>query len=148
MLRRGKDAVLGRKDAIAAIAAILLFQTHADAQPNAPRKYPGPQCVQPEFEVLPEAEDPKATDKLKANLYDYEVRQYNREVEAYSSCIRKYMAKAKGDAQRIQDRANQEAKRITDEANASIAVIQAQMHKAEANAKKISGTPVSKLVNR
>jgi hypothetical protein len=128
---------------------ILLYAGHADAaQTYTPSKYPGPRCGLPEFEVLPQAEDAKTPDKTKANLYDYEVRQYNREVEAYSACIRNYVAKANSDAQRIQDQANEDAKRITDNANASIAVIREQVRKATANAKKISNTPASALVGR
>ncbi|HEX4637157.1 MAG TPA: hypothetical protein VH189_13300 [Rhizomicrobium sp.] len=139
---------MGRKEAIAAATAILLCAGHAAAQTHASNTYPGPPCRPPEFEVLPQAEDAKTPDKLKANLYDYEVRQYNREVEAYSVCIRKYIAKANSDAQRIQAQANEEAKRITEKANASVAMIQAQIRKATANAKKISNTPASALVGK
>jgi hypothetical protein len=146
----------GRKAAIAAATAALLCAGHAaaqtdprtDPQTNPLSKYPGPHCGLPEFEVLPQAEDAKTPDKTKANLYDYEVRQYNREVEAYGACIRNYIAKANGDAQRIQAQANEDAKRITDNANASVAVIQAQIRKAAANAKKISNTPASALVGK
>ena len=138
----------GRKQAIAAATAILLCAGHAAAQTDPLTNYPGPRCGLPEFEVLPQAEDAKTPDKTKANLYDYEVRQYNREVEAYGACIRKYVAKANSDAQHIQDQANEDAKRITDKANASVAVIQAQVRKATANAKKISNTPASALVGK
>lgn len=139
---------MGWKVAIAAAAMILLHTGHTTAQTSAPNKYPDPRCGLPEFEVLPQAEDAKTPDKTKANLYDYEVRQYNREVEAYVACIRKYVAKADGDAQRIQAQANEDVKRITDNANASIAVIRAHIHKATANAKKISNTPASDLVRK
>ncbi len=142
----------GRKAAIAAAAAALLCAGHAaaqtDPQTDPLSKYPGPHCGLPEFEVLPQAEDAKTPDKTKANLYDYEVRQYNREVEAYGACIRNYIAKANSDAGRIQAQANEDAKRITDNANASVAVIQAQIRKAAANAKKISNTPASALVGK
>ena len=139
---------MGRREAIAAATTILLYAAPAAAQAYIPNKYPGPSCGLPEFEVLPQAEDAKTPDKTKANLFDYEVRQYNREVEAYNVCIRKYVAKANSDAQRIQDQANEEAKRITDNANASIAMIRAQIRKATANAKKISNTPASALVKK
>ena len=135
-----------RMEAIAAATAILLYAGQAAGQ--APNKYPAPRCGLPEFEVLPEAEDAKTPDKTKANLYDYEVRQYNREVEAYTACIRNYVAKANRDAQGIQAQANEDVKRITDNANASIAIIQAQIRKATANAKKISNTPPSALVGK
>ena len=146
----------GRKEVIAAAIAILLCAGHAaaqtdprtDPQTNPLSKYPGPHCGLPEFEVLPQAEDAKTPDKTKANLYDYEVRQYNREVEAYNVCTRNYIAKANSDAQRIQAQANEEAKRITDNANASVAMIRAQIRKAMANAKKISDTPASALVGK
>jgi hypothetical protein len=139
---------VGRKEAIAAVTTILLYASHAVAQTSTPDKYPGPHCALPEFEVLPEAEDAKTPDKTKANLYDYEVRQYNREVEAYSVCIKNYIAKANSDAQTIQAQAAEEAKRITDNANASIAAIRAQIRSATANAKKISNTPASSLVGK
>jgi len=139
---------VGRKYAIAAAAAILLYAGPAAAQTHPPDKYPGPHCGLPEFEVLPQAEDAKTPDKMKANLYDYEVRQYNREVEAYGLCIRRYIAKANGDAQRIQSQAAEEAKRITDNANASVAVIRSQIRKAAANARKISNTPATALVGK
>ena len=138
----------GRKAAIAAATAALLCAGHAAAQTYTQNKYPGPHCGLPEFEVLPQAEDAKTPDKTKANLYDYEVRQYNREVEAYNVCTRNYIAKANSDAQRIQAQANEEAKRITDNANASVAMIRAQIRKAMANAKKISDTPASALVGK
>jgi hypothetical protein len=139
---------VGRREAIAAATTILLCASHAAAQIYTPNKYPGPRCGQPEFEVLPEAEDAKTPDKTKANLFDYEVRQYNREVKAYSVCIRNYIAKANSDAQRIQAQANEDAKRITDNANASIAMIQAQIRKATVNAKKISNTPANALARK
>ncbi len=139
---------MGRKEAIAAVTTILLCAGHAAAQTYTPNKYPGPRCGPPEFEVVPQAEDAKTPDKTKATLFDYEVRQYNREVNAYSVCIRNYIAKANSDAQRIQTQANEDAKRITDNANASIAMIQAQIRKATANAKKISNTPASTLVGK
>jgi hypothetical protein len=139
---------VGRKEAIAAAIAILLYAGHAAAQTHAPNKYPGPRCGLPEFEVLPQAEDAKTPDKTKANLFDYEVRQYNREVNAYSVCIRNYIAKANSDAQRTQAQANEDAKRIMDNAKASIAMIRAQIRKATANAKKISNTPASALVGK
>ena len=137
-----------QKCAIAAVATIFLSASHAAAQTRAPHEYPGPHCAPPEFEVLPQADDAKTPDKMKSNLYDYEVRQYNREVEAYSVCIRKYIVKANSDAQRIQAQAAEEVKRITDDANASVAVIRAQIRKATANAKKISNTPASALVGK
>ena len=127
--------------AIAAAAIVLLPPGQGNAQTFVLSKYPGPRCGVPEFEVLPQAEDPKTPDQAKASLYDYEVRQYNREVEAYGACMRNYIAKANRDAQQIQTQANDEVKRITDNANASIAVIQAQIRKATADAKKISNTP-------
>ena len=141
---------MGRKEAIAAAATILLYAGQAAALTYTPaaNKYPGPRCGLPEFEVLPQAEDAKTPDKTKANLYDYEVRQYNREVAAYNLCIRLYIAKANSDAQRIQAQANEDAKRITDNANASIAMIRAEIRKATANAKKISNTPVSALAGK
>ena len=139
---------MGRKEAIAAAIAILLYAGHAAAQTHAPNKYPGPRCGLPEFEVLPQGEDAKTPDKTKANLFDYEVRQYNREVNAYSVCIRNYIAKANSDAQRTQAQANEDAKRIMDNAKASIAMIRAQIRKATANAKKISNTPASALVGK
>lgn len=139
---------MGWNEAIAAATAILLFAGQAVAQTHAPNKYPGPHCALPEFEVLPQAEDAKTPDKMKANLYDYEVRQYNREVEAYTVCMRNYVAKANRDAQGIQAQANQDVKRITDNANASIAIIQAQIRKATADVKKISNTPASALVGK
>lgn len=137
-----------RKEAIAAVTTILLCAGQAAAQSYTLNKYPGPHCGLPEFEVLPQAEDAKAPDKTKANLYDYEVRQYNREVVAYSVCVRNYIAKANSDAQRIQAQANEDAKRITDNANASIAMIRAQIRKATENAKKISNIPASALVRK
>jgi len=137
-----------RKQAIAAATTILLFAGHAAAQTYTSNRYPSPRCGLPEFEVLPQAEDAKTPDKTKANLFDYEVRQYNREVEAYNVCIRKYIAKANSDAQRIQAQANEDVKRITDKASASIAMIRAQIRKATANAKKISNTPPSALVGK
>jgi hypothetical protein len=139
---------MGRKEAIAAATMILLNAGYAIAQTYAPNKYPNPRCELPEFEVLPQAEDSKTPDKMKANLYDYEVRQYNREVEAYGACIRNYIAKADRDAQRIQAQANEDVKRITDNANASIAMIRAHIRKAATNAKKISNTPASALVGK
>ena len=139
---------MGRKEAIAAATMILLHAGYATAQTYAPNKYPNPRCGLPEFEVLPQAEDSKTPDKTKASLYDYEVRQYNREVEAYGTCIRNYIAKADHDAQGIQAQANEDVKRITDNANASIAMIRAHIRKATANAKKISNTPASALVGK
>jgi len=147
--------------AIAAAAAILLLhtasagaQTNPPATPpanlpaNFPDKYPGPRCAAPEFEVLPQAEDPKTPDQAKTSLHDYEVRQYNREVDAYDACMRNYIAKANRDAAQIQAEANEAVKRITDSAKASIATIQAQIRKATANARKISNTPASALVGQ
>jgi hypothetical protein len=139
---------VGRKEAMTAATILLLYAGHAAAQPHTPNKYPGPRCGLPEFEILPQAEDAKTPDKTKANLYDYEVRQYNREVEAYNVCIRNYIAKANSDAQRIQAQANEDAKRIIDNANSSIAMIRAQIRKATANAKKISNTPANALVGK
>jgi hypothetical protein len=132
------------------VAAIVIFlcANHAGAQAHTPNAYPGPRCPQPEFEVLPQAEDAKTPDKLKSNLYDYEVRQYNREVDAYTACIRKYIAKANSDAERVQSQAAEAAKRITDNANASVAIIRTQIRKATADAKKVSNTPASALVGR
>ena len=140
--------------ATAAAMAILLHAGCAAAQTNSltssaanfPTKYPGPHCAAPEIEVLPQAEDPKTPDAAKASLKDYEVRQYNREVEAYGACMKNYIARAKGDAARIQAEADAEVKRITDSAHASIAVIQSQIRQAQANAKKLSSTPASALV--
>ena len=137
---------------MAAAAAILLHAAGAGAQTNAPlnfpAKYPGPRCPAPEFEVLPQAEDPNTTDQAKASLKDYEVRQYDREVEAYGACMRNYIAKANRDAARIQAEADQAVKQITDSANASERVIQAQIRKAQAEAKKLSNTPASALVGK
>lgn len=124
-----------RKEAIVVITMILLHLSEAGAQ-TSPNKYPDPRCGLPEFEVLPQIEDSKTSDKMKASLYDYEVRQYNREVEAYSACIRNYIAKADRDVQRIQAQANDDVKRIMDNANASIALIQAHVRKATANERK------------
>jgi hypothetical protein len=143
-----EDAVVGRNVAIAAATMILLCADHAVAQTDTLNTYPGPRCGLPEFQVLPQAEDAKTPDKTKANLFDYEVRQYNREVNAYSVCIRNYIARANSDAQRIRTQANEDTKRITDNANASIAIIQAQIRKTTANAKKISNTPASDLVGK
>lgn len=103
---------MGWSEAIAVATAILLYASHAAAQTYTPNKYPGPRCGLPEFEVLPQAEDAKTPDKAKADLYEYEVRQYNREVEAYTVCIRNYVAKASRDAQGIQAQANQDVKRM------------------------------------
>ena len=128
---------------IAATILVLLHASEAAAQTDVPKQYPAPHCGQPKFEVLPQAEDAKSPDQAKANFYAYEVRQYNREVEAYSVCIRKYIAKANRDAQRIQAQANQDVKQITDSANASIAVIRAQIRKATANVKRISSPPAN-----
>jgi hypothetical protein len=140
---------MGRKQAgIAAAILVFLHAGCAGAETNSPAKYPPPRCKAPEFEVLPQAEDPKTNDQAKASLYDYEVRQYNREVEAYGACMRGYIAKAKGDAARIQQDADAQVKRITDSAHASIATIQAQIRKATADARKISGTPPSALVGK
>jgi hypothetical protein len=113
----------------------------ADGQSNVPFKYPPPRCAQPYFSVLPQAQDAQAPDQAKANYHDYEVRQYNREVEAYSQCIKNYVAKAERDAKQIEDNAAAEAKRITDAANSSAAVIQAQIRKATASVRKLSGKP-------
>jgi hypothetical protein len=140
---------MGRKqEAIAAATIILLYAGHATAQTYIPKKYADPRCRLPEFEVLPQAEDAKTPDRAKASLNDYEVRQYNREVEAYDVCMRNYIAKANRDAQRIRAQENEDVKRITDSANASIALIQAQIRKAAANAKKISNTPASALIGK
>lgn len=141
------------KREVMAAAAILLLpaalsSSHAIAQTPGPAKYPAPRCGVPEFEVLPQAEDPKTPDQAKANLYDYEVRQYDREVKAYGACMRNYIAKADRDARQIQAQADEEVKRITDNANASVAVIQAQIRKAAADAKRISNTPASALVGK
>jgi hypothetical protein len=123
---------------IAVGMSTLLLTGHAVSQTPVPNSYPAPRCGQPKFEALPQAEDSKAPDQTKANFYAYELRQYNREVEAYGACMRKYIAKANRDAQRIQTQANSDVKRITDNANASIAVIRAQIRKAMANVKRIS----------
>lgn len=143
-----KDAVVTRAYAFAAATTIFLYASHTSAQTRSPNSYPGPRCLQPEFEVLPQAEDPKTPDKLKSNLYDYEVRQYKREVDAYIVCIRRYITKANSDALRIQTQATEEAKQITDNANASVAAIRSQIRKAAASAKKISDTPASALVRK
>lgn len=141
--------MMGRSQvAFAAITVILLHAGHATAQPYVPGQYPAPRCGQPQFEVLPEAEDAKPPNQAKASLYDYEVRQYDREVQAYDVCIRNYVAKANRDALRIRAEATKEAKRITDNANASVAMIRAQIRKAMANAKKISNTPASALAGK
>ncbi len=124
--------------AIVAAAMVSLLAGNVTAQTNGPNRYPSPRCGQPKFEVLPQAEDAKAPDQAKASFYDYEVRQYNREVEAYGKCVRSYVAKANRDAQQIQAQANKDVKRIMDDANASIAAIRAQIRKATANAKKYS----------
>lgn len=165
-----------KQAAIAAAAAIFLSAGPTDAQTNSganssanpgaksspnpganpsdnsalhfPGKYPGPRCGTPEFEVLPQAEDPNTTDQAKTSLKDYEVRQYNREVEAYGACMKAYIAKAKGDAARIQAEADAETKRINDSAHASIGMIQAEIDKATANAKKLTNTPASALVGK
>ena len=137
-----------KREAIAAATMILLHAGYATAQADVPSNYPGPHCGQPRFEVLPQAEDAKAPDQAKASFYDYEVRQYNREVEAYGVCIRKYIAKANRDAQTIRTQANKDVKRINDDANASITMIKAQIRKAAANAKKISNTPANGLAGK
>lgn len=134
--------------AILLLYPVLLSSGAAIAQTAGRAKYPAPRCGVPEFEVLPQAEDPKTPDQAKANLYDYEVRQYNREVKAYSACMRNYIAKANRDAQQIQAQASEQVKRITDNANASVAMIQAQIRKAAADAKRISNTPASALVGK
>lgn len=125
-----------RKGAIIGATLILLHVGDTAAQTHVPNKYPDPRCSLPEFEVLPQTEDSKTSDKMKASLYDYEVRQYNREVEAYSACLRNYIATADRDMQRIQAQANNDVKRIVDNANAFIALIQAHVRKATANEKK------------
>ena len=138
--------------AIAAAAAIFLLHTgSARAQttlPNFPDKYPSPHCAAPEFEVLPQAEDPKTPDQAKASLHDYEVRQYNREVDAYGACMKNYIAKANRDAARIQGEADDAVKRITERAKTSIATIQAQIRKARAEAKRLGNIPASALVGK
>jgi hypothetical protein len=140
---------MGRKqEAIAAATIILLYAGHATAQTYVPKKHADPRCRLPEFEVLPQAEDAKTPDQAKTSLYDYEVRQYNREVEDYDVCVHNYIARANRDAQRIRAQENEDVKRITDSANASIALIQAQIRKAAANAKKTSNTPASALVGK
>lgn len=137
-----------KQEAIVAATMILLHAGRAAAQTDVPNKYPAPHCGQPKFEILPQAEDAKAPDQAKASFYDYEVRQYNREVEAYGACMRNYIAKANRDAQRIQTQAKTEVKRITDNANASIAFIRAQIRRAAANAKKISNTGANAMVRK
>src|SRR5215469_16499847 len=126
-----------KREAIAAATMILLHAGYATAQADVPSNYPGPHCGQPRFEVLPQAEDAKAPDQAKASFYDYEVRQYNREVEAYGKCMGNYIAKANRDVQRIQSQAKTDVKRITDNANASVADIRSQIRKAAANVKRI-----------
>jgi hypothetical protein len=137
-----------KQEVIAAATMILLHAAHATAQTYVPNKYPAPRCGQPHFEVLPQAEDAKPPDQAKASLYDYEARQYNREVEAYGVCMRKYIAKANRDAQRIRTEANKDVQRITDNANASIAMIRAQIRKATASAKKLSNIPPGTLTGK
>jgi len=137
-----------KQEVIAAAAMILLHASHANAQTSVTDKYPAPRCGQPHFEVLPQAEDAKPPDQANASLNDYAARQYNREVEAYDVCMRKYIAKANRDAQRIRTEANKEVQRITDNANASIATIRAQIRKATASVKKISNTPPDALAGK
>jgi hypothetical protein len=127
---------------------LVVFADRALAQPSLFSKYPDPPCQQPEFEVLPQAEDAKTPDQAKANLYDYEVRQYNREVEAYDACMHNYISKANRDAEKIRSDANEEVKRILDNANASIANVRAHIERAEAEVKKTSNTPPSALVKK
>ena len=126
---------------IAATNLLLDSGVGAGAQPKVPFKYAPPRCAQPRFNVLPQAQDSQAPDQAKASYYDYEVRQYNREVEAYSRCIKNYVAKANRDVKQIQDNAAAEAKRTTDAANSSVAVIRSQIRKAAASARKLSGKP-------
>ncbi|HEY4275719.1 MAG TPA: hypothetical protein VGM68_09560 [Rhizomicrobium sp.] len=126
---------------IATASLLLGSGVGASAQPKVPFKYAPPRCAQPHFSVLPQAQDSQAPDQAKASYYDYEVRQYNREVEAYSRCIKNYVAKADRDARKIQEDAAAEAKRITETADASAAVIHAQIRKATASVRKLSGKP-------
>lgn len=137
-----------KREVIASATVILLQVGYATAQTFVPDKYPAPHCGQPQFQVLPQAQDAKAPDQAQASLNGYEVRQYNREVEAYDACMRNYIAKANRDAQRIRNQANKDVKRITDNAYASIAMIRAQVRKATANVKKISNTPASALAGK
>jgi len=130
----------GKQLATAATILVLLHTGHPFAQSSVSNKYPAPRCEQPKFEALPQTEDAKAPDQARANFYAYELRQYNREVEAYSVCMRKYIAKANRDAQRVQTQASKDVKQITDNANASIAVIRAQIRRATSNMKKIANT--------
>ena len=133
---------------IASVTLMLLQVGYATAQSDAPGKYPAPRCRQPLFQALPQAQDARAPDQAQASLNDYQVRQYNREVEAYDACMHNYIAKANRDALRIRAQANKDVKRITDNANASIAMIRAQVRQATVKAKKLSNIPASTLAGK
>jgi len=137
--------------AIAAATISLLLAGHAAAQmpaptsPPTPGPYPAPRCTPPKFQVLPQAADAKntSTDAANAALYQIEVKKFNGEAEAYHACLKKYIDKATGDAQKIQGQADAEVKRITDKANASVGAIRDQINKANADINNASTSPES-----
>jgi hypothetical protein len=144
---------MGRMGGAIAAALVLLQAGHALAQAptatqSAPQnKYPDPRCTAPKFQALPQGGDAKndSSDAAKTALYDYEVRQFNREAEAYHTCLYHYIDKASHDARQIQEQANADVKRITDKANAQVGAIRAQIHKANSDAKNASTSPQSTL---
>jgi hypothetical protein len=98
--------------------------------------YPDPDCTKPQVKLV----KPSAWNDQSGSVENYNarVKKFNRDTDAYSSCMHAYIDKANLDVKTIQDKANADLKQITERANASMKVIQDKIARSVIEAKRVA----------
>ncbi|MGA2562126.1 MAG: hypothetical protein ABSF96_01055 [Steroidobacteraceae bacterium] len=129
------------REALLALAISALFVVSgARAQsvdgPTA-AEYPAPDCQKPELKLIkPETERTGSGNLWMPN--NARMLKFDDEVQAYYSCIHRYIDSANSEAKKVQDKANSDLKQITDNANATIKAIQDKIRQAANEANELA----------
>jgi ElaB/YqjD/DUF883 family membrane-anchored ribosome-binding protein len=70
--------------------------------------------------------------------YNSKIKAFNKQAQAYDSCMHAYIDKANADTKRIQDKANADLKQISERANAAMKTIQDKIRQAVSDANSVS----------
>jgi len=98
-------------------------------------QYPLPDCQKPEMKlIMPESE-------RSGNMWmpnNARIEKFNKEANAFDSCMHRYIDNANSEVKKIQDKANNDLKQITDNANAAMKEIQDKIRQAVNDANEVA----------
>ena len=113
-----------------------------DAVPDG-ANYPEPRCQRPEISKIDKPLSSFGASGFGSGAvgsYNAKVKAFNKEADAYDTCMHAYIDKANVDVKRIQDKANADLKRISDQANLSMHAIQDRIRQAVSEANDVSAS--------